>query len=166
MSKSFKELGEREILALAISLEEEDSRIYRDYAEKMKEEYPATASILQSMCEVEISHQQRLTELFRARFGDHIPYIRRHDVKDFIKRKPIWLSLALKPKRIRQAVMGMEADSRRFYEEAAEQVKSPEVRLLLTELASAEEDHQDAFVEEVKEKKKSGALKKEDNTLQ
>ena len=165
MSKSFNELGEREILALAISLEEEDSRIYRDYAEKMKKDYPATAAILQSTCEVEISHQKRLTELFRARFGDHIPYIRRHDVKGFIKRKPIWLNLALKPKRIRQEVLAMEAQSRRFYEQAAEQVKSPEVRLLLNELASAEEDHQDAFVDEVKEKKKSGALQKEDKTL-
>jgi erythrin-vacuolar iron transport family protein len=117
MSRSFEELGEKEVLALAISLEEEDSRIYRDYAEKMKKDYPATASILQSMCEVEISHQQRLTELYRARFGDHIPYIRRDAVKGFIKRKPIWLNISLKPKRIRQAVMGMEAESRRFYEQ-------------------------------------------------
>jgi erythrin-vacuolar iron transport family protein len=165
MNKSFDELGEREILALAISLEEEDARIYRDYAEKLKEDYPATAAMLQSMCGVEISHQQRLTELYRARFGEHVPYIRRHDVIGFVRRKPIWLNIALKPKRIRQEVLAMEAQSRRFYEQAAEQVKSPEVRLLLNELASAEEDHQDAFVDEVKEKKKSGALQKEDTTL-
>jgi len=165
MSKPFTELGEREILALAIALEEEDSRIYLDYAERTKEHYPATASILESMSATERSHQERLTELFRARFGDHIPYFRRQDVKGFIKRKPIWLTFTLKPKRVRQEVMGMETESRRFYQDAAQHVKSPEVRLLLNELASAEEDHQDAFVDEVKQKKKSGALQKEDETL-
>ena len=115
MSRSFTDLGEREVLALAISLEEEDSRIYRDYAERMKEKYPETASILQSMHEVELSHQRRLTELYQARFGDHIPYFRRQDVKGFIKRKPIWLNVHLKPKRVRQDAMAMEAESRRFY---------------------------------------------------
>jgi erythrin-vacuolar iron transport family protein len=163
MSQSFTDLGEREVLALAISLEDEDSRIYRDYVERMKEKYPETASILQSMYEVEISHKQRLTELFQGRFGDHIPYFRRQDVKGFIKRKPIWLNVHLKPKRVRQDVMAMEAESRRFYQQAVEQVKSPEVRLLLQELASVEEDHQDIFVEEVKKKKKSGALSEEES---
>jgi erythrin-vacuolar iron transport family protein len=164
MSRSFTDLGEREVLALAISLEEEDSRIYRDYAERMKEKYPETASILESMAGVELSHKQRLAELFQGRFGDHIPYLRRQDVKGFIKRKPIWLNLTLKPKRVRQDVMGMEAESRRFYQQAVDQVKSPEVRLLLQELALAEEEHQDILVEEVKKKKKSGALAKEDSS--
>jgi erythrin-vacuolar iron transport family protein len=163
VSRSFSDLGEREVLALAISLEEEDSRIYRDYAERMKEKYPETASILQTMHEVELSHHGRLTELFQGRFGDHIPYFRRQDVKGFIRRKPIWLNIHLKPKRVRQDVMAMEADSRRFYQQAVDQVKSPEVRLLLQELAQAEEDHQDVLVEEVKKKKKSGALAKEES---
>jgi rubrerythrin len=162
VSRSFSDLGEREVLALAISLEEEDSRIYRDYAERMKEKYPETASILQSMHEVELAHHRRLIEVFQGRFGDHIPYLRRQDVKGFIKRKPIWLNIHLKPKRVRQDVMGMEAESRRFYQQAVEQVKSPEVRVLLQELAAVEEDHQDIFVEEVKKKKKSGALAKEE----
>lgn len=163
MSRSFNDLGEKEVLALAISLEDEDSRIYRDYAERMKDKYPETASILQTMHEVELSHHRRLTELFKGRFGDHIPYFRRQDVKGFIKRKPIWLNVHLKPKRVRQDVMGMEADSRRFYEQAVNQVKSPEVRLLLQELAQAEEDHQDVLVEEVKKKKKPRALAKEES---
>jgi erythrin-vacuolar iron transport family protein len=162
VSRSFSDLSEREVLALAISLEEEDSRIYRDYAERMKEKYPETASILQSMHEVELSHHRRLIEVFHSRFGDHVPYLRRHDVKGFIKRKPIWLNIHLKPKRVRQDVMGMEAESRRFYQEAVNQVKSSEVRVLLQELAAVEEEHQDIFVEEVRKKKKSGALAKED----
>jgi rubrerythrin len=163
MSKSFTDLDEREVLALAISLEEEDSRIYRDYAERMKEKYPETASILQSMHEVELSHHRRLTELYQGRFGDHIRYVRRQDVKGFIKRKPIWLNVHLKPKRVRQDVMAMEGESRRFYQQAVDQVKSPEARLLLQELALVEEDHQNIFVEEVKKKKKSGALAKEES---
>ena len=162
VSRSFSDLGEREVLALAISLEEEDSRIYRDYAERMKEKYPETASILQSMHEVELSHHRRLIEVFQGRFGEHVPYLRRQDVKGFIKRKPIWLNIHLKPKRVRQDVMAMEAESRRFYQEAMDQVKSPEVRVLLQELAAVEEDHQDIFAEEVRKKKKSGALAKED----
>ena len=162
MSRSFSDLGEKEVLALAISLEEEDSRIYRDYAERMKEKYPETASILQAMHEVELSHHRRLIEIFQGRFGDHVPYLRRQDVKGFIKRKPIWLDLHLKPKRVRQDVMAMEAESRRFYQDAVGQVKSPEVRVLLQELAAVEEDHQEIFVEEVKKKKKSEALAKEE----
>ena len=162
MSRPFNDLGEREVLALAISLEEEDSRIYRDYAERMKEKYPETASILQSMHEVELAHHRRLIEVFQGRFGEHIPYFRRQDVKGFIKRKPIWLNIHLKPKRVRQDVMAMEAESRRFYQLAVDQVKSPEVRVLLQELATVEEDHQNIFVEEVKKKKKSGALAKEE----
>jgi rubrerythrin len=166
VSRSFSDLGEREVLALAISLEEEDSRIYRDYAERMKEKYPENASILQTMSEVELSHKQRLTELFQGRFGDHIPYLRRQDVKGFIKRKPIWLNLSLKPKRVRQDVMAMEAESRRFYQQAIEHVNSPEVRLLLQDLALVEEDHQDIFVEEIRKKKKSGALQEEEKVPQ
>ena len=162
VSRLFTDLEERDVLALAISLEEEDSRIYRDYAERMKEKYPETASILRSMSEVELSHHRRLIEVFQGRFGDHVPYFRRQDVKGFIKRKPIWLNIHLRPKRVRQEVMGMEAESRRFYQQGMEQVKSPEVRALLEELAAVEEEHQDIFVEEVRKKKKSGALEKEE----
>src|ERR1051326_1228996 len=89
--RTFKSLNEREILALAISLEEEDARIFGDFAEGLKENYPATAEMLQRMRAEEDGHRHRLLELYRQRFGDHIPLIRRHDVKGFVHRKPLWL---------------------------------------------------------------------------
>ena len=158
MPKSFADLDEREILALAISLEEEDSRIYRDFTERLKEKNPEIASVLQSMYEAEISHHERLAELYQLRFGDHIPLVRRQDVKGFPKRKPIWLNRMLRPRRVISEVMGMEAETRRFYRDAANKVKSAEIRKLLGELADAEEDHQDLLVEKWKEKKKSGGV--------
>jgi erythrin-vacuolar iron transport family protein len=157
MPKSFADLDEREILALAISLEEEDSRIYRDFAERLKEKNPEIASVLQSMYEEESSHHQRLAELYQLRFGDHIPLVRRHDVKGFTKRKPIWLNRMLRPRRVIGEVMAMEADTRRFYRDAFNKVKSAEIRKLVGELADAEEDHQDLLVEKWKEKKKTSA---------
>ena len=166
MQKSFADLEEREILALAISLEEEDSRIYRDYTERMKEKNPEIASVLQSMYEEVSSHRERLTKLYHLRFGDHIPLVRRQDVKGFIKRKPIWLNRILRPRRVIGEVMGMEAETRRFYRDASNKVKSAEIRKLLGELADAEEDHQDVLVEKWKEKKKSGALPKEEGSRQ
>jgi rubrerythrin len=164
MPKSFADLEEREILALAISLEEEDGRIYRDFAERMREKHPEIASVLQSMYEEESSHCERLTKLYQLRFGDHIPLVRRQDVKGFINRKPIWLNRILRPRAVIGEVMGMEAETRRFYQDAANQVESVEVRTLLGELADAEEDHQDVLVEKWKEKKKSGALSKEEGS--
>jgi rubrerythrin len=161
MPKSFADLEEREILALAISLEEEDSRIYRDFMERMKEKDPEIVSVLQSMYEEESSHHARLAELYHLRFGDHIPLVRRQDVKGFLKRKPIWLNRMLRPRRVIGEVMGMEAETRRFYRDAFNQVKSAEIRKLLGELADAEEDHQDLLVEKWKEKKKSGATSAE-----
>ena len=164
MPKSFADLEEREILALAISLEEEDGRIYRDFTERMKEKSPEIASVLQSMYEEEFSHRARLAELYQLRFGDHIPFVRRQDVKGFVKRKPIWLNRMLRPRRVIGEVMGMEAETRRFYQDAFNKVKSAEIRKLLGELADAEEDHQDLLVEKWKEKKKSGALSKEEQS--
>ncbi len=161
MPKTFADFDEREVLALAISLEEEDSRIYRDFTERMKEKSPEIASVLQSMYEEESSHHQRLAELYQLRFGDHIPLVRRQDVKGFVKRKPIWLNRMLRPRRVIAEVMGMEAETRRFYRDACNKVKSAEIRKLLGELADAEEDHQDLLVEKWKEKKKSGVLAKE-----
>jgi rubrerythrin len=157
MPKSFADLDEREILALAISLEEEDGRIYRDFTERLKEKNPEIASVLQSMYEAESSHHQRLAEVYQLRFGDHIPLVRRQDVKGFLKRKPIWLNRMVRPRRVISEVMGMEAETRRFYRDAFNKVKSAEIRKLLGELADAEEDHQDLLVEKKKEKKKSVA---------
>src|SRR5580658_3184308 len=91
MAKRFVDLSEREILAVAIASEEEDSRIYGDIAEAFRTEYPATAKVFEGMQAEESEHRRCLTELFRQRFGDHIPMIRRQDVKGFVRRRPIWL---------------------------------------------------------------------------
>jgi rubrerythrin len=153
MSKEFTDLEEREILALAIALEEEDSCIYADFAEKLKANHPAMASILESMRQEESNHQARLLEIYKQEYGDYVPLVRRQDVKGFIKRKPIWLNRKLQPKRVLGAVMLMEAETRRFYREASNTVTSADVQKLLVELADAEEDHQDALVELTKQKK-------------
>src|SRR5713226_968151 len=89
--KDFNSLLEKEILALAISLEEEDERVYADYAEGLRENFPATAAVFDGMRAEETGHRQRLLELFRRRFGEHIPLIRRQDVRGFVARQPIWL---------------------------------------------------------------------------
>src|SRR5271166_2326038 len=89
--RSFQSLSEQEILALAISLEEEDARIYGDFAEGLKADAPATAAILKQMLFEEDGHRHRLIELYRQKFGEHIPMIRRQDVKGFLRRKPVWL---------------------------------------------------------------------------
>jgi erythrin-vacuolar iron transport family protein len=153
MSKAFTDLEEREILALAIALEEEDSRIYRDFSEKLKASHPAIASILESMGAEESTHHARFLETYKLEYGDHIPFVRRQHVKGFIKRRPIWLNRILQPQRVISAVMAMEAETRRFYREAGNTVTSVGIRKLLSELADAEEDHQDALVDLTKQQK-------------
>ena len=154
MSKAFAELDERELLALAISLEEEDSRIYRHFRERLKKDHPEVAAIIQPIYEEEISHQTRLTELYHQTFGDHILFIRTHDVKGFLKRRPFWLRPLLRPKKVLAEVMRMEAEVRRFYTEAVNQVTSPAAKKLFRDLAEEEEDHQDLLVKKWKENKK------------
>jgi rubrerythrin len=161
MSKSFSDLEEREILALAIDLEEDDGRIYWDFVHRLKTSHPAIASILQSMQEEESAHRARLMTAFRDIHGDHIPLVRRQYVKGFLRRKPIWLNRILQPKRVLREVLAMEAEARRFYQEASSKVVSEQARKLLNELADAEEDHQDLLVEKTREKKKSGEFSKE-----
>jgi rubrerythrin len=155
MSKAFTDLEEREILALAIALEEEDSRIYRDFAEKLKRSHPAVATILESMSVEESAHHARLLETYKLEYGDHIPFVRREHVKGFVRRRPVWLNQILQPKRALAAAMAMEAETRRFYREASNAVTSAGMHSLLTELADAEEDHQDTLVDLTKEQKKS-----------
>ena len=89
--KNFNDLSEREVLALAISLEEEDERVYADFAEGLKDNYPASGSLFDAMQSEESSHRRRLIELYREKFGEHIPLIRRQDVKGFVQRRPVWL---------------------------------------------------------------------------
>src|SRR6202043_1453638 len=135
MSKVFTDLEEREILALAIALEEEDGRIYRDFAEKLNTKYPATASILYSMYEEEAVHLARLMKLYQQRHGDHLPFLRRQDVQGFVKRRPMWLNQKLQPRRVLSQALAMEAETRRFYQDASHKVTSADARQLLIELA-------------------------------
>ena len=139
--RSFQSLSEQEILALAISLEEEDARIYGDFAEGLKANYPATAAVLNEMRAEEDGHRHRLIELHRQKFGEHIPLIRRHDVKGFVSRKPIWLVRPLGLSAVRKETEMMELETRRFYETAARQTTDAGIRQLLGDLAEEERKH-------------------------
>jgi rubrerythrin len=123
--RSFNSLSEREILALAISLEEEDERIYSDLADGLRENYPATAEVFEGMRAEESGHRRRLIELFQQRFGDHIPLIRRQDVRGFVSRKPVWLMSPLPLDKVRDQVAAMELETRQFYEKAAGRAQDP-----------------------------------------
>src|SRR5947199_109503 len=114
--RSFKSLSEREILALAISLEEEDARIYSDFADGLKEQYPSIAEQFRQMREQEDGHRHRLLTLYRARFGDHIPLIRRQDVKGFVQRRPVWLLRPLGLGVVRRQAATTEIETQRFAE--------------------------------------------------
>src|SRR6202051_1527410 len=140
--KNFAELSEREVLAVAISSEEEDSRIYMTFAEDLKERYPDSAKIFEEMAEEERGHRHRLLELYEQRFGQHLPPIRRDDVKGFLRRRPIWLTKNLSLDTIRKEVETMEFQAERFYVKAAEQAQDVGVRRLLGDLAEAEKVHE------------------------
>jgi erythrin-vacuolar iron transport family protein len=139
--KRFAELGEREILALAITLEEEDGRIYRDFAEGLRGTYPASAKVFDAMAEEESGHRRLLIDLFRERFGEHIPLVRREDVRGFVRRKPIWLTQPLGLEAVRRRAEELEQETANFYREAAKQVSDAAVRKLLVDLAETEADH-------------------------
>src|SRR5260370_19951989 len=156
MVKSFHDLSEKEILALAISLEEEDGKIYGEFADRIKEKFPATASALESMLQEESSHRRQLIDLFRQRFGEKIPLIRRQDVKGFIHRPPIWLNPTLSPQRIRNQVQTMESETRRFYEHALETTTDAGTRKILGDLAANEREHEQFAVEERSEERRVG----------
>jgi rubrerythrin len=141
MAKRFRDLSEREILALAISLEEEDGRIFGDFAEGLRETYPATAKVLDEMRTEESEHRARLIETYRQRFGEHIPLIRPQDVKGFIERRPIWLTRPLGIKAVRKQVELLELETGRFYERAVKLVTDASIRKLLGDLAEAERQH-------------------------
>ena len=141
MAKKFKDLSEREILALAISLEEQDGRIYADYADGMRATYPDTAKLFDEMREQEQQHRNSLIETYRQRFGEHIPLIRREDVKGFVQRRPLWLSRPLRINDVRKQVEVMELETRRFYERAVQHVTDAGIRKLLGDLAEVERQH-------------------------
>src|SRR5437868_13673709 len=139
--RSFKSLSEQEILALAISLEEEDARVYDDFADGLRTSYPTTAEVLQQMRVQEDGHRHRLIELHRQKFGEHIPLIRRQDVKGFVNRKPIWLVRPLGLAAVRKETELMELETRRFYETATWQTSDAGIRQLLADLAEEERRH-------------------------
>lgn len=141
MARKFKDLSEREILAVAIGLEEEDGRVYADFADGLRETYPATAKLFEDMREEESQHRARLIETYRARFGEHIPLVRRQDIKGFIQRRPFWLTRPLKIAEVRKQAEIMELETTRFYERAINQVTDAGIRKLLGDLAESERKH-------------------------
>src|SRR5439155_17242853 len=141
MAKSFKDLSEREILALAIALEEEDGRIYGDFADGLREMYPASARNFEEMHGQESEQRASLIETYRPRFGEHIPLIRRHDIKGFVQRRPVWLVRPLGLNVVRRQAEIMELETRRFYERAIQQVSDASIRKLLGDLAEVERRH-------------------------
>jgi rubrerythrin len=141
-TRSFESLSEKEILALAISLEEEDERIYADFAEGLRQDFPKTAALFDGMKAEEADHRHRLIELSRSKFGEHIPLIRRQDVRGFVNRRPIWLLRPLRLEKIRKEASTMEVETRRFYERAAARSQDASIRQLLYDLAQEERSHE------------------------
>lgn len=140
--KRLQDLSEAEILALAIASEEEDSRIYRHFAQRLHAAYPATAAIFNGMAEEEELHRHRLFTLFEARFGKSLPYITRQDVSGFLRRRPVWLMKDLRPEVVRAQAALMEQQAARFYAMAAERTTDTETRRLLGDLAASEAQHE------------------------
>lgn len=140
--KRFDELSEQEILALAISSEEDDARIYRTYADRLREEYPHTAAIFETMAQEEDGHRQRLIDRHKARFGNTIPLIRREHVAGYYNRRPVWLVENLSLERIRDEAVMMEHDAHQFYVNAAQRASDADTRKLLGDLAAAEAGHE------------------------
>jgi len=107
----------------------------------LRETYPASSKMFQEMQAEESEHRSSLIELYRQRFGEHIPLIRRQDVKGFVQRMPMWLVRPLGIHTVRKQVEIMELETRRFYERAMQQVSDAAVRKLLGDLAEAERKH-------------------------
>ena len=161
--RSFDSLTEREILALAISLEEEDERIYGDVADGLHEDFPASAEVFEGMRQEESGHRRRLIELFQRRFGNHIPHIRRQDVRGFVDRRPVWRLRPLPLEKVRSMAASMEIETRRFYEKAAARAKDADVRQLLDDLAQEERAHRDRAEELGKDKLDTLTRKQEED---
>jgi rubrerythrin len=140
--KKLHELTEQEVLALAISAEEEDARIYHNFADRLRESYPRSAAIFDDMADEERTHRNSLYALYQDKFGEYLPPIRREDVRGFLKRRPIWMQATLTLDAMRQEAEVMELQAANFYEQAASQSRDVSVRHLLTTLAEAERSHE------------------------
>ncbi|MFO1170683.1 MAG: ferritin family protein [Hyphomicrobiaceae bacterium] len=140
--RKFSELDEREILALAIGLEEEHGRIFADYAQGLQENFPSSAKVFQEMADEENEHRRWLIEMFRSKFGEHIPLIRRQDVKGFVHHEPLWMVRPLGLDKVRKQAETIEYETRTFYEKALERTSDAGIRKLLGDLAIAERGHE------------------------
>ena len=160
--RDFNSLSQKEILALAISLEEEDERIYSDFGVSLRENFPGTAQVFEEMRQEEIEHRRRLIDIYKEKFGDHIPLVRRNDVRGFVQRKPIWLNTPLRLEQIREQVGAMEAETRRFYQQAAARAQDASIRQLLDDLAAAETTHVNRAAELEKSELKPEVREEED----
>ncbi len=140
--RQFSDLSEQEVLALAISSEEDDARIYRSYAERLRKEFPDSAKIFEGMAAEEDGHRKRLIKMHQARFGDTIPLVRREHVAGFYARRPVWLIENLGLDRIRDEAAAMEREAHQFYVKAAQSTRDADTRRLLGDLAAAEAGHE------------------------
>ncbi len=140
--KRVKDLTQAEVLALAVSSEEEDSQIYMNFAHKLRGEYASTAAMFEEMAAEEQDHKNMLLDLYRKRFGQQMPYITRQDVRGFMKRRPIWLMDNLRVDAVRRQAEMMEIEAGNFYAHAAEHATDVEVRKLLGDLALIEKGHE------------------------
>ncbi|MGD0428565.1 MAG: iron exporter MbfA [Candidatus Acidiferrales bacterium] len=163
--KRFKDLSEKEILALAIQLEEEDGRVYSDFADGLRDTYPSTAKMFEDMQAEESRHRQSLIDLYQQRFGSHIPLIRRQDVKGFVERRPEWLVRPLGIDKVRKQAELMELETQRFYERALQHISDASTRKLLGDLAEVERQHY-AAAESIEEKQAASGARKEEDTSQ
>ncbi len=162
--RDFSELSEREILALAISSEEEDGRIYADFAEGLRADFPASARVFHGMAQEEGDHRRRLIELYQEKFGEHIPLVRRQDVRGFMNRRPVWQLQKLGLDQVRRQAQSMEDEASRFYLRAAGRSTDASIRKLLGDLAEAEGDHEHAADRLVEENLGEGVREQEDET--
>jgi erythrin-vacuolar iron transport family protein len=161
--KSLNELTQPEILALAISSEEEDGRIYADFADGLRENHPDTARVFSDMAAEENDHRRMLIDLFSSKFGSHIPLIRRQDVRGFVQRKKLWQVRIQGIEAVRQQARQMEQDAARFYQHAASGATDPDVRKLLGDLAEAESQHESTAAKIEEKRLPDGARGKEDD---
>ena len=159
-------LSEQELLALAISLEEEHARIYADYAEGLRQDYPASSRIFREMAEEENGHRRQLIDLYREKFGEHIPLVRRHDVKGFLHHEPLWMLRPLGLAKVRRQAETIELETRRFYERALERSTDAGLRKLLGDLVAAEREHIDRAQKLSQELLTGGARQNEDAARQ
>ncbi len=165
--RKFESLSEREVLALAIGAEEEDGRIYRDIAERLRGDFAATAEIFEEMAREEDDHRKTLLEVYRSKFGEHIPLVRRADVQGFMVQEAIWLAQPLNVERLWELAARMEGQAARFYMLAAAQSQDVSVRKLLGDLAAEEMKHEhkaahlqdSTLTEDVKELEKAASHK-------